>query len=328
MTTRKGRKTKLPLQLDPMVTSRRNESISIAAEPHEQLTVPRHTHGLYCESLKKYDSLPPIASLSKQTEARDAFEPAAETISVPVQKPVGAPTTKIRTPLVLANAKPIVKKPYVRTTIDINYRKALEPKVMSPYHPSPGKTPRLIEIERKKRQYLSHNVSALVAEQIRYLFKNTHLSNLYDEDIASLLRSSKDVANGLPLEYFDDCDCDPRTVDDWLDVSTIPDDVESALQSTLINYPKQRGLASAICPAVISVYIRSDLQLLPSQPRRSTHMNGETVSSPRMTRKSICGKFSGACIMAQNLKTMQIRLSIPKMPFCLMSSTHRRIRAK
>lgn len=250
----KGHRMKLPLQLDPMVTSERQDTISTAAEPaffSQEKTVVK-VNGIYCQSLLKYGSLPPIPTKQKQnfesTDKNTVTVFAEAEICVPKEQRI-ADSELLRH----AKVKALGKLPYARKQIEINYRKALEPKVMSPFEACPGKTPRLIEIERKKREYLAHDLSALIGERIRDIFKDTTLFNMSDEEIIKILRTSKDnhSSMGLPLEIFDDYDQDPRTINDWLDVSAVPDDFESALKSSLIEYPKTRGLSSTISPHVI-----------------------------------------------------------------------------
>lgn len=274
MSFRKGRKTNLPLQLDPMVTTDR-QTISVAAEP---LGNPR---GMYSASLLKYDSLPPIRQTSRRSTATNTslsiarsnqIIQSAEILVKDIIVPINTAPTKI-----LPTKRPAVvveKELYIRTAVEINYRKALEPKVHCPFIATPGKTPRLIEIERKKRHYLACNLESLVFKQIRSLFSTSHLSNLSDDAILCLMRtvplssSSKrhlhsefsaslkddmyltDMSQCLPLESFDDTDYDPRTVNDWLDISAVPDDAESALAAAQMKYPALRGLECTLVPHV------------------------------------------------------------------------------
>nr|KAJ3421411.1 Dynein heavy chain 1, axonemal [Polyrhizophydium stewartii] len=53
--------------------------------------------------------------------------------------------------------------------VQINYRKALEPKVMLPYVSRPGQTPRKIEIERRKRVYSMQRVDQLIVDELDML---------------------------------------------------------------------------------------------------------------------------------------------------------------
>jgi dynein heavy chain len=69
---------------------------------------------------------------------------------------------------------------------------------MVPYKTEPGKTPRKIKIERKKRLFLEQDIAALLRnEGVDY--------------------SKKEFSEfHLPLEYFDDTSFDPRTPEEWL----------------------------------------------------------------------------------------------------------------
>jgi hypothetical protein len=228
-----------------MVTNERQATISTAAEPSGK---PRINHGRYCESLLKYDndSILKYDSISKY----DSLPPIKPTgAAVIIQEKVAKVKTVFK-PTVIK--KPVEKKPYIRTSIQINYRKALEPKVLSPFEACEGKTPRLIEIERKKRMYLSRDISSLIFDSISDIFKSSKHIPFHEDEIIAMLRTSKDhpFSMGLPLEIFDNSDYDPRTENDWLDVSTIPDDLEGALESSNVDYPKIRGIISSVCPQV------------------------------------------------------------------------------
>lgn len=70
---------------------------------------------------------------------------------------------------------------------------------MVPYKTEPGKTPRKIKIERKKRLFLEQDIEELLLrEGLDY----------------SLMKDSRLDAY-LPLEMFDDITYDPRTPEEW-----------------------------------------------------------------------------------------------------------------
>jgi hypothetical protein len=269
----KSRRVKLPLHLDPMVTSERQATISTAAEPSVK---PRISHGRYCESLLKYDSLPPIAIKKRTEETQKALNQETNDIVSGKARIVNNKATFKPTLI----TKPLEKQPYIRTKIEINYRKALEPKVLSPFEACEGKTPRLIEIERKKRMYLSLDISRLVFNSISDIYKSSKHSHLNEEEMIAMLRTSKDhpFSMGLPLEIFDNNDYDPRTENDWLDVSTIPDDLEGALQSSNVDYPKVRGIISSVCPQVSIIKQRLVFLLHHYQLKHLTCMVGVIAS--------------------------------------------------
>eukprot|EP01137_Pigoraptor_chileana_P006304 Opistho-2@50512 len=85
--------------------------------------------------------------------------------------------------------------------------KALEPKVMLPYKHGLGKTPRKIEIERRKRTFASQSIESLIAE--------------LGIDADELLPATTSVAGVavsstfLPLEVFDNTDNECRTAEEW-----------------------------------------------------------------------------------------------------------------
>ena len=82
---------------------------------------------------------------------------------------------------------------------------ALEPKVMSQFKTAPGKTPRKIEIERRKRQYAAMDLEELLAAQgIDYRLPQA------ERDASSAFPSY------LPLEPFDDQEYEVRTPAEWL----------------------------------------------------------------------------------------------------------------
>lgn len=48
---------------------------------------------------------------------------------------------------------------------DDNYELRVEPKVMEPYDPIPGRVPRKVAIDRRKKEYASFNIEQLLAEK-------------------------------------------------------------------------------------------------------------------------------------------------------------------
>lgn len=68
---------------------------------------------------------------------------------------------------------------------------------MVPFDTEPGKTPRKIAIDRKKRIYLKQDIEEFLNEEETSLIQN-------------------DEFHFLPLESFDDSSYDPRTASEWL----------------------------------------------------------------------------------------------------------------
>ena len=182
------------------------------------------------------------------------------------------------------------KKPYHnRTKIQIHYRKALEPKVMQPFASRPGETPRKIEIERRKRIYSSKKIDSLIISEINALKKarllrtnpfsdfgddstpakaaKVHAATIDAENTgtksdggassnksaAGASNESKvdaDLSHLLPLDVFDDTEFDSRTVDDWLDMSVIPDDYSVEFFEKVASMPHRRGIVRPEAPQI------------------------------------------------------------------------------
>eukprot|EP00741_Cyanophora_paradoxa_P002452 tig00000076_g2377.t1 len=80
---------------------------------------------------------------------------------------------------------------------------ALEPKVMAPYHPGPGKTPRKIEIERKKRLFAAQRIEQLLEER-----------GVTSEP--PTVNGGPSFVSFLPLEAFDDTEFECRRPQEWM----------------------------------------------------------------------------------------------------------------
>ncbi|KAI8926815.1 hypothetical protein BC831DRAFT_212635 [Entophlyctis helioformis] len=201
--------------------------------------------------------------------------------------------------------------------VQVNYRKALEPKVMLPFLSRPGQTPRKIEIERRKRVYSSKQIETLVIAELDALkaagvlgynpmtefngepiqsskdaavpsgagmavdapgglsasmgphaalsaskavgtvqpvIQSANFSAGFVSTSASASRNSSkpttDYSHLLPLAIFDDAQFDPRTPDDWLDMSTIPDELDVQLFERISQLPRRRGLVRRDAPDI------------------------------------------------------------------------------
>jgi dynein heavy chain len=258
MAFRKDKRVQIPLAMDPTVTSGRNLAIPpIGSAPAAQSNTHADSDGKFSDdfiktevqflSLKK--PLPKIGDLEGSVHHSDAnlvAKPPPKLISVlkeasqSIQKPQdvkGNYPTKRPQPFVEMDV-------YTQTDVIINYRKALEPKVMTPYVAQPGQTPRLIDIERRKRAYLSHNLENVLRSELLSAMQSLGkpLPN-QDFSFAKLIgRDMTDYVLALPLEAFDDTEFDPRTPNDWLDVNTVADDAENALVLASKRYSSFRGL--------------------------------------------------------------------------------------
>lgn len=74
----------------------------------------------------------------------------------------------------------------------------IDPKVIEPYEPIPGRVPRKVAIDRKKKEYASYNLEDLLhAEEIDF-----------NNQVASL--------QWLPLELFDDTTFDDYSNEEWI----------------------------------------------------------------------------------------------------------------
>lgn len=261
MSSNRGKKPHLPLSLEPMMVSDRHslllgEIAGVAAEAPEPQKRGIFSEFLFDNTSKKIkrnfmsNPLPQIQKNSglvplpaSRTYIRDDLNP----------KPVAAVKHQQDGPLNLAPEKSDEK-------LVINYRKALEPKVARPFVNRSDQTPRKVEMERKKRLYSSLDIKILIDAELDKLkeqgllpqdashikVKKADLSAEYkdypDELKKIMLQNTKkDVSQLLPLEAFDDTDFDTRTVDDWLDMTTIPNEFKNSKIVKLSHERKSKG---------------------------------------------------------------------------------------
>ena len=79
----------------------------------------------------------------------------------------------------------------------------IEPKVMEPFQPIPGRVPRKVEIERKRKNYMSIDIKSIM--------KNIGIADY-------LLKGKKDRnLNWMKLEYFDDTTFDDYSEEEWFE---------------------------------------------------------------------------------------------------------------
>ncbi|KAI9175897.1 hypothetical protein H9P43_006261 [Blastocladiella emersonii ATCC 22665] len=103
----------------------------------------------------------------------------------------------------------------------------LEPKVVRPFQPRPGETPRRIEIERKRRLFAAQDISAVL------------------DDLGV---TPQDLETAIPLHVFDNTDFEAREVREWLNMDKPPIHIyKRGLQLT----PESPG--SSVVPASVPV---------------------------------------------------------------------------
>ncbi|CAL8336191.1 unnamed protein product [Merluccius merluccius] len=98
------------------------------------------------------------------------------------------------------------------------YAGAYAAKVQLPYRTTPGKTPRKIEIERRRREYLKLDIEQLLSEKgvDSKLLMSRHQTSGGEDHVADPDKPTPPVSNYLPLEIFDNEEFDCRTSEDWL----------------------------------------------------------------------------------------------------------------
>lgn len=263
MSYRKDKRIRIPLSRDPAATIDRSLSLPPVG------TAPAHRQdALFSESFVKLTDprivkkpLPKIGELSGDNLNEKAPVPNADNRTSragSVDNRSGAkapPPAKVTAKSIYPTKRPATFSPktvYSQAAILKNYRKALEPRLISPYISQPNTTPRLIEIERRKRIYLSFNLPDLLQADITALFIKLGLP-LGDKPItfAKILgQDPTDIELLLPLAVFDDTDFDSRTVDDWLDVNVVAETKEGAEALSSQIMPINRGISVPHYPDV------------------------------------------------------------------------------
>ncbi|XJO76015.1 hypothetical protein BDV3_006595 [Batrachochytrium dendrobatidis] len=250
--------------------------------------------------------LPPIGKPSYV--ASSATVPSTRSFRRPISKQDSFAAQMVQTPP--TSSIQSTKSTAIPHT-QINYRKALEPKVMLPFVSRPGQTPRKIEIERRKRMYSSHRLDLLIIDGLDRLkasgaiganpltdftdktdkkiplnLQNTalpqsdqHMNSIEDlekqnDDDTPVKNSNAnheashlstdfglatpqkksltttDFANLLPLSIFDNTEFETRTVNDWLDMSVVPDDPTPEALKKLASLPLSCGLTCPNAPDI------------------------------------------------------------------------------
>ncbi|XP_029455356.1 dynein heavy chain 1, axonemal [Rhinatrema bivittatum] len=114
---------------------------------------------------------------------------------------------------------------------------AYDPKVQLPFEVAPGKCPRKIEIERRKRQYLKLDINQLLIDEgidsDQLMPRHPDLEN-----VPTIEKNAEaPFPIYLPLEVFDDEEFDCRTPEEWI-----------ALGYELVSYDRKPIPAKALLP--------------------------------------------------------------------------------
>jgi dynein heavy chain len=260
-----GKKKKLPLVLDPLAVIDRHKDIFgkkekiPAVAPSADKKMGLFSEFLERKNLSKKEKLPDISKAISDVANNSQYS-----TSIPNSRNYHAEfnaslldglkagmyhsKTGLSSREISINPElPLAKKQVQETEVnqpDINYRKAIEPKVMSPFYTRPGQTPRKILIERKKLEYSSKDITSMISAELDLLkqkgllpestfhakVSNEEALTAEDQDKEITASSNpKDVSDLLSLEHFDNTEFDCRTSDDWLDLRTIKSDVNDKI---------------------------------------------------------------------------------------------------
>lgn len=250
MSENRGKRNRLPLSLEPMVVSDRHRQMLEQSQgqiPPVAPSADKQKRGIFSEFLK---SRKQEKSSLRFSEASAPLPEIGKTYQYSSKLPVSQTFTAKSTNA--AEFKTVIEQTSAKSKRDltqtkaeplINYRKAVEPKVMLPFETRLDQTPRKIDIERKKRQYSSRDIKVLIEQALAelkqqgLLSEKSHHSTVANDKIEALpvdeanLPSNEAVDQGkslqrseishfLPLEAFDDTEYDCRTVEDWLDMAS------------------------------------------------------------------------------------------------------------
>ena len=100
--------------------------------------------------------------------------------------------------------------------------RALEPKVLVPFNPGPGRTPRRIVIERQKRLFALQDLAQLLGDM-------------------GIDSSVPDPPNALPLELFDNTEYECRPIDEWLSMGEETEEETLFLPALFLRPPSEGG---------------------------------------------------------------------------------------
>ncbi|NXY87439.1 DYH1 protein, partial [Alcedo cyanopectus] len=97
-----------------------------------------------------------------------------------------------------------------------------KPKVQIAFQGLPGQRPREVEIERRRRLYLTFDIAQLLAS--KGIDSNQLMPRHHDPDNMPTIQEKKDPVFGiyLPLKIFDDEEYDCRTPEEWISLGQEP----------------------------------------------------------------------------------------------------------
>lgn len=139
------------------------------------------------------------------------------------------------------------KRVYYRS----DFSHALEPKVQIPRDSRTGRTPRNVEVERRKRLYSKQKIGELVvqeAEKVRKEISETWgNAGVYANPSKSLITEGADgapsrirIVPDFPFEefadlhYFDNTEFEYRDIQDWLNIRSFYDDPSASVHSPVV----------------------------------------------------------------------------------------------
>ncbi|NXG03554.1 DYH1 protein, partial [Sakesphorus luctuosus] len=99
---------------------------------------------------------------------------------------------------------------------------SFKPKVQIPFERLPGQSPRKVEIERRRRLYLTFDIAELLAS--KGIDSNQLMPRHYDPDNIPAIEETKDSVFPiyLPLKVFDNDEYDCRTPEEWISLGLEP----------------------------------------------------------------------------------------------------------
>ncbi|NXP23035.1 DYH1 protein, partial [Scytalopus superciliaris] len=99
---------------------------------------------------------------------------------------------------------------------------SFKPKVQIPFQRLPGQRPRKVEVERRRRLYLSLDIAELLAN--KGVDSNQLMPRHYDPDNIPAIEETKDSVFPiyLPLKVFDNDEYDCRTPEEWISLGLEP----------------------------------------------------------------------------------------------------------
>ncbi|NWR83166.1 DYH1 protein, partial [Furnarius figulus] len=99
---------------------------------------------------------------------------------------------------------------------------SFKPKVQIPFHRLPGQSPRKVEVERRRRLYLTLDIAELLSS--KGIDSSQLMPRHYDPDNIPAIEETKDSVFPiyLPLKVFDNDEYDCRTPEEWISLGLEP----------------------------------------------------------------------------------------------------------